>query len=286
MPQVGERINPTLQFAKMYEKDPMAKYAQTFKEAMDNILVSERTDIISEPNRAFMYEGTIDTLRNFFIEGSFDPAEKTLEEQEDYRRDMTSLFENDMEAIKEYAAISRFNPVIGMSVPIHKNILMNNVFDKGVITKVVTNSPKFTLTMETRYILTPEGEEIDIWKNQNRITEAIDSTAPIKNIPLALPENMSTDILRTYFGRTGRYDALDISTYITAVLVKSCVRRGEKYIDFTPGTPAVLGSDGNVATPAVPAVFKEMVANTDYDSDDMKYVWRRVNAHFTPYYGV
>lgn len=285
MPQVGERINPTLQFAKMYEKDPLAKYAQTFKETMDNILVSERADLISEPGRTMMCEGAIDTLKNFFVENSFDPEEKTLEEQEDFRKDMESLFENDMEVVKEYAAISNFNPVIGMSVPIHKNILMNNVFDKGVITKVVANSSKFTMTMETRYILTPEGEEIDIWKEQNRITQAIDSTAPIKNIPLALPENMTTDILRTYFGRTGRYDALDISTYITAVLVKSCVRAGDKYIEFTPGTPAVIGSDGTVTTPAVPATFKEMVAEADCDSDDMKYVWRRVNAHFTPYYG-
>lgn len=285
MPQVGERVNPTIQFAKMYENDPCHDYMQTFKETVENILQQESCDLFSETGRALMYDGVRDTLKNFFIEGSYDPKSMDLKEQEEHRKDMASLFENDMEAVREYAAMSNFNPVIGMTFPIHKNIMMNNVFDKGVITKVVANSPKFTLSMETRYMTTPDGQEIDLWKEQNKLTAAIDATAPVKNIPLALPENLSTDILGTYFGRTGRYDSLDISTKISAVLVKSCVRAGDKYIEFTPGTPAVLGSDGTVTTPAVAAKFVEKVAVADHDSDDMQYVWKAVNANFTPYYG-
>lgn len=285
MPQVGERVNPTIEFAKMYENDPSRDYMQTFKETVENILVQENCDLFSEAGRSLMYDGVRSTLKNFFIEDSYDKDGMTLKEQEEHRKDMAALFENDMEAVREYAAMSSFNPVIGMTFPIHKNIMMNNVFDKGVITKVVANQPKFTLSMETRYMTTPDGQEIDLWKEQNKLTAAIDATAPVKNIPLALPENLSTDILATYFGRTSRHDALDISTKISAVLVKSCVRTGEGYIEFTPGTPAVLGQDGTVTTPAVPAGFVEKVATADFDTANMKYVWRAVNANFTPYYG-
>lgn len=286
MPQIGERVNPVTQFARMYEQNPMRNYMQTFKEAAENILFQEKVDLFSETNRALMYDGVKDTLKNFFVEDSYDPKEfTTLEQVEDHRKSMEALFENDMEAVQEYAAMANFNPVIGMSFPIHKNIMMNNVFDKGVITKVVANAPKFTLSMETRLMITPDGREIDLWKEQNKLTEAIDSTAPVKNIPLALPENLTTDILGTYFGRTGRFDALDISTKIAAVLVKSCVRAGEKYIDFTPGTPAVIDGAGNVTTPAVAAKFEEKVATADHNSDDMVYVWKAANASFTPYYG-
>lgn len=285
MPQVGERVNPITQFAKVYAQDPLRNYMQSFKETAENILQLEHTDLFSEAGRSLMYDGVRDALKNFFIEGSYDPDELTLEQQEDHRKDMASLFENDMEVVREYAAASSFNPVIGMTFPIHKNIMMNNVFDKGVITKVVANSPKFTLSMETRYMTTPDGKEIDLWKEQNKLTDAIDATAPVKNIPLALPENLTTDILGTYFGRTSRHDSLDISTAISAVLVKSCVRQGDKYIEFTPGVPPVIGADGAITTPAVPAQFVEMVADQDYDSDNMKYVWKRVRANFTPYYG-
>lgn len=285
MPQVGERINKTTQFAQMYAQDPMHSYAQKFQECANNILTTEKVDMFGDVKRTFFYDGVKEALKEFFIEGSYDPKSMTLEQAEDHRKDMESLFENDYEVMQEYASMANFNPVIGMSIPMHKNIMLNNVFDKGVITKVVANSSKFTLTMETRYMTTPEGEELDLWKDQSKLTAAIDSTVPVKNIPLALPENQTTDILGMYFGRTSRHDALDISTQIVAVLVKSCVRTGTKYIEFTPGVPATYSADGSVLTPAVPAVFKEMVADTDYGADDMKYVWKTADAKFTPYYG-
>lgn len=285
MPQVGERVNPA-QFARQYEQDPLHDYMQSFKECAENILHQEHCDLFGDTSRALMYEGVTESLKNFFVENSYAPDEyKDLEKLEDHRKDMESLFYNDLQAVKEYAAMSNFNPVIGLSFPIHKNIMMNNIFDKGVITKVVANQPKFTLSMETRLLTTPDGKELDLWKDQNKLTDAIDSTVPVKNIPLALPENLSTDILAEYFGRTGRHDSLDISTSIVAVLIKTCVRKGDKYIDFTPGTPAILGRDGTVTTPATAAKFVEKVADADFNSDNMKYVWKRVNAKFTPYYG-
>lgn len=286
MPQVGERVNQQAQFAKMYAKDTMNKYAQSFKECVDNIRLNERCDLFAEANRSLMYDGVKDALKNFFVEDSYDKDDlTTLEERAEHIKDMESLFENDLQTVQEYAAMSSFNPVLGISFPMHKNIMMNNVFDKGVITKVVANAPKFTLTMETRYMETPDGTEIDMWKEQNKMTAAIDATVPIKKIPLALPENLTTDVLGTYFARTGRHDSLDISTKIVAVLVKSCVRTGEKYIDYTPATPAVVDASGVVTTPMVPAKFDEKLATADHDSDDMQYVWKSANAEFKSYYG-
>ena len=54
---------------------------------------------------------------------------------------------------------------------------MNMVFDKGGIPKVVAESPKFTISQETRILIDTEGNEIDMFREQNKMTAAIDATA-------------------------------------------------------------------------------------------------------------
>ena len=71
---------------------------------------------------------------------------------------MEALFENDRDKLLEYAAIGSYNPVMGLVFPLHKNLLMNNIFDKGAINKAVAKTPKFTLSMKIRKLVTPDGE--------------------------------------------------------------------------------------------------------------------------------
>jgi hypothetical protein len=48
--------------------------------------------------------------------------------------------------------------MVGMALPIHKLILMNNVFSQGnVIQKVTAVQPNFTVSLERRILVTPEG---------------------------------------------------------------------------------------------------------------------------------
>ena len=154
---------------------------------------------------------------------------------------MEALYDNDREVIlNEYSAMNSYNPVLGMSFPLHKNILMNNIFDKGAIPKVVAREPKFTISMETRYLVTPEGEEIDMYKEQWKMKGAIDSTAPLKEVELTLPETGATNILEE-IDYTDQ-DNLSIETHISAVQMSVYLEVG----DINPETGEAATTAGNV----------------------------------------
>lgn len=273
MPTVGERRNLT-KFASSYETDSLREFAKSYLDTVQSLLKENGTDIFMHPAETLMVDDS--PMKNFFINESCMKENMTIKEYDDHIKDMEALYENDKEALLEYAPASDFNPVIGMTFPLHKNILMNAVFDNGVISKYVANSPKFTLSMETRNLITPSGEVLDLWKDQMKLTAAINQTAPVIQVPMALPEFERTDILRDIFHATNIYDNLSIDTYVSAVMVKSVVAENESYVKYTP---PVIGSDGSVTTPAK---FEDAVATA---SDvGQQYVWKPVNGLFTPYY--
>lgn len=275
MPVVGRRPDMA-QFAKSYENDPLHEFASTYLDSITGILQEHHVNMFSNPADAMMLEEVRDTVKNFFIENSCDRASMTESEYANHVEDMQQLFENDTQAVLEYAAGASFNPVLGLTYPIHKNIMMNCIFDNGVITKMVAGSPRFTISMETRSLVTPDGKEIDMWLNQNDMTAAIDATAPMKQVAIGLPELETTDILKDVFHATNRHDNLGIETYVSHVLVKSVLKAGETAVEYTP---AVAGPDGAVT----PAKFVETVKTED--GTQPEYTWKEVKATFAPYYG-
>ena len=275
MPVVGKR--PDLaQFAKAYENDPLHELAANYLNNVKSIMEQHQIDLFSEPAKAMMLEGSVGAMEDFFVSDSCDRKSMTESQYAEHVADMQQLFVNDRDAILEYAAATSFNPVLGLTYPIHKNILMNCIFDNGVITKMVAASPRFTLSMETRTLVAPDGREIDMWKNQNDMTAAIDSTAPMKYVALALPELETTDILRDVFHATNRHDNLGIETHISHVLVKSVLKKGEVAVTYTPPT---VNPDGTTT----PASFVETVKTVD--GTEPEYCWKEVKANFAPYYG-
>lgn len=266
MPTIGERQASTL--GRGYAKDPLNAYVKSFRDVAANILQESGVQFFGEAGKAVMMEQSNDALQNFFIENSACYENMTAEEIEDHETMMKEQYINDRAAVLEYANVGAYNPVIGMTFPLHKNILMNNVFDKGAIPKTVAKSPKFTLSMETRILVTPDGQEIDMWKEQNKMMDAIDSTAPFKDCPVALPENETTDVLATWFGTTRGDDNLSIETFISKVLVRSYAQVGDTIVTYTPGA-------------AADAKFVESVAEEAGEA----LVWKDVNVHFTMAYG-
>lgn len=232
MPVIGNR--KTVDMGKGYLKDPISTFASSFRDMAQNILTESGTDLFSEPSKAMMIGSANDTMKNFFIESSADRKGMSAEEYDDHIEMMTEQYLNDRQAVLEYASIGQFNPVIGMTFPLHKNILMNNIFDKGAIPKVVAREPKFTTTMETRWLVTPEGKKIDMFRNQMDMTDAIEATAPFVEVELELPEYGQTNILEKIGAST--LDNLSIETSITEVKVnngaedKWCPVR----LEFTP----------------------------------------------------
>lgn len=241
MPVIGKR--KTVDIGKGYSKDPIYQYAGAFKDLAENLLNESGVDMFQTPSNSLMIKSANETMRNFFVENSADRNSMTAEEYDDHIEMMNEQFLNDRQAVLEYANVGQYNPVIGMSFPLHKNILMNNIYDKGAIPKVVAREPKFTISMETRYLVTPDGKEIDMFKEQMNMTAAINATVPVHEVELTLPEIGQTDILEKIGAST--LDNLSIETSISAVKVTVTKDDGsgghvqedvwvEKNIQFTP----------------------------------------------------
>ena len=251
-----------------YRHDPLYAYSKAFTEAAQNILTTESYDIFGEPARALRSNGVREALKEFFVNEFVDDEDptKTVEEIQEAHDDIEAMFENDMTALSENAYQSEYAPMIGMSLPIHKLILMNNVFSQGGgIQKVTAVQPAFTISMERRILVTPKGEEIDMFLEQNKIADAIDSTAPTEIFDLDLPQNEDTDIIGQLGGTVT--DELSMETHIAGIYVEN-VYFAEG--DHLPDEDGWFSTKGELATA---------------ETAGTKNVWYPVNIDFTPSYG-
>lgn len=247
MPSVVGNRKSTAAMSRGYENDPIYEFAKAFRDVARDILTESGVDIFDEPKKAMMYESSMNAMKNFFIENTVDEdaiealnPKNSAEAIEEANQALEEQFANDREAVLEYSNVASMNPVIGMTFPLHKNILMNNIFDKGAIPKVVAREPKFTITMENRFLVTPDGQEIDIYKEQYKLYDAIEATSPYVEVELALPENETTDVLGEM--SANERDNLDIDTYISAIKTTVYLKTG----DINPETGEEAMSDGEV----------------------------------------
>lgn len=267
MPQIEVIQNHS--FGSSYRKSPLYPYAKAFAETAESILKEDGLDIFAEPTKLFSPMGrknAQEAMRSFFVEGMFDRSNPTLD-AEDYaymEEEANQQFENDVKAMLEHSAPAEYNPIVGMALPIHKLILMNNVYDKGGIQKVTAPAPKFTISLERRILVKPDGTEIDFFLQQNEMTAAIDSANPTKIIDLTLPVTEDKDIITDEFGGTS-LDNLDISTYICGVKVAGVLFEAG---DVLPNADGWVEKEGEVAT-----------ADTTMDA------WFHTDIRFTPNYG-
>lgn len=266
MPTIGTRPTTAIS-GNAYSQDPMKAYASAFNKLSLDLIHENGYDIFQEAGKVVVDKASNEAIKNFFVENSADYKAMSPEEIEDHVEMMTEQYKNDREAVLEYAPISSFNPVIGLSFPIHKNILMNNVFDKGAIPKVVAVSPKFTVTMETRTLVAPDGTEIDMFKEQYKMYDAIQAAAPMKDLVLTIPELGETNVLATLFSANELDDNLSIETKITGIVLPSVfIKKDAKY--------KVLSADGKSVETATAAA-----------DGKVNNVVVAVDARFVPGYG-
>ena len=259
MPVVGTR-EARKPGSNGYAHDPMSAYAKEFLGITSSILEEGGLDLLTEPSKVLRRPITESTMKNFFIENSADPASMSTEEYEDHITMMEQLYENDREAVLEHSSMGQYNPVIGMTFPIHKNILMNNIFDKGAIPKLVATSPKFTVSMETRWLIDPEtGQKIDMWREQWKMTDVIDKAAPMKSMYIALPESEKTNVLQDLFGVNSRHDNLSIESYISGLVGSRVVFPGQTI-------QVVVATTDATVTPAITTYNIIKYTNTTEDA--------------------
>lgn len=263
---IGEVAKTNL--ASNYSKDPMHSFAESFVQLTQNI-VNEGTcgEFYTNPLRVLLSPTGSQALKNFFVENSYDAAGMTPDQIQEHVEDMEQQFDNDRAAVLENTVGADINPMIGMTFPLHKFILMNMVFDKGAIPKFVTRSPKFTVSMEYRILVDTEGRELDMFLDQNLMTDAIEKTAALTEFELpSLPFTDDNEIVHTYLGGQAGADHLSIETAITGIKIKDVYFEvGDILPDETTG---YVERGGKVA---------EVAAKHD--------VWYKVNYPFTPAYG-
>jgi hypothetical protein len=262
MPSVGVRKNPNM---GNFSKDPMYAYAAAFCEAQQNILRESKVDYAVEPTRALAFKGNVDQLQKFYTENCILEGKNiSSEEYQDKLNDQKELFINDIQAVREnaVAGLAAWNPLIGLSLPMHKYLMLNCVFAQAV-PRYVAKAPSWTETMETRFMVTPDGRKIDIANQQNEIYSAWKSANAPAEVPIVLPEAETVDILDKYFHVSRTSHNLSVATHISAVAVEDYAKTGD----------TVLTIDGTTVT--------EKAA----EEDGVALVWKPWKAEFTPGYG-
>ena len=265
MPSVGERKNPSM---GNFTKDPMYAYASAFCEAQQNIYRESSIDYSSEPVRALAFKGNVEQLKNFYMENSVVMPEKYLgaERYQDELDMMNEAFINDIQAVRENAVtgMASFNPMIGLSLPMHKYLMLNCVFAQAV-PRFVAKSPTWTETMETRFMITPDGRKIDIANQQNQIFDAWKSTNRPVEVAITLPEMETTDILDEYFHVSRLSHNLSVATHISAVAIEDYAKTGDTVLTIDASTGALTESKAT--------------------ADGVALVWKPWKAEFNPGYG-
>ena len=262
MPCVGERKTTSM---GDFSKSPMYEYAARFCDTQKAIFSESQVDYCTDPVRATAFPASREALKEFYLENSvIDPKDKiSTEDYDDQMKMMKESFTNDMQALREnaVAGMNSYNPLIGLSLPMHKYLMMNCVFAQAVPI-FVAKSPTWTETMETRWLVTPDGKKIDIANQQNMIYNAWKDTNKPVDVPMALPELEKTDILETYFHVSKLSHNLSVATHISAVAVEEYVKAG---------TMTVKIQDGKVTEEAKVG-------------DGKALVWKPWKAEFTPGY--
>lgn len=251
-----------------YENDPIRDFAESFNRTVGNIVNENSVDYYGETKAALSMPSTQNTLRKFFVENSFDPTGLKPHEIDTIEENMNSLFDNDIKAMQESCNVASFNALVGMSLPMHKNIMMNMVWDKGGIPKKTAPSEKFTRTMEIRKLVTPDGEEIDMFLEQNKMTKAMRATNPWIDVEMTLPEVGNTEVVSAHLNGSEATDHIDIESHISAVKIKDVYyEEGDILPDESGFVPAVGGTKATASTKG------------------KKDTWFRINLVFGPGYG-
>ena len=253
MAVVGNPTGKNDSILRGYEQDSMHGIASQFAQIAKAGL-SEQVDLYSEPRKFFMSDTLNNEMRSFFVENAFDkqdPKFSSIDAVNEEYGMLNALYQNDVKGICEAAPLGAYNPVVGITFPMHKNLLMTTVFDKGAIPKDVADTPQFTLSMETRTMYSPDGREIDMFLEQNKIKDVIERAVPHKDVVIMLPEDQETDVL-ALLGATNKTVAnVSRSSKVTKLLVKNVyVAKGEEKYDAST-KEIVVETAGAVGTKVI-----------------------------------
>lgn len=258
MPVVGERKQKTI--GSSLNDQSMLDQAKAFCNLNKALMMEEGVNLLNGDNavKAVSIPQTDEAIRSYWNEDMDMVLGEDLEHgvisqanYNDYLEMHQEMYENDKEGILEHCSLVSVNPVMGITFPLHKNLLIDTIFDKNVIPKTVARTPYITETMETRCFKDPQGNKIDMWLEQNKIHGMMKAARNFKHYLMDLPERKTTDILEKVFHLDKRYESLAVDTCIDGIYVEDYfAKQGETYID-ADDKEVVAASDG-VVTAIIP----------------------------------
>jgi len=222
-------------YADGYENSSYAGLCEEYSTLAKDIRAHEGCDLFGQPALALNNPNVVASLENFWLKDSYDPVlydgthGKTYNQRalQEHISDMKELFKNDVEAITEYTAMNSVNPIVTTGLPMHKLIMLKNIFKQGIIQTNVAVEPRFTIKMQHRYLVKPDGTALDLVLDQDKITDAFNSINPVRTITLDFTGNIcntaslasGSRLVEQCGGILGR-DNLNTDLAITAIYVE------------------------------------------------------------------
>lgn len=259
-----------------YQSDPISEFANDFLNTVHNINEGAQLDFFRDPSRALGNATVEQTLRNYFLsecydsstQNGVDPFLQTAAQVSNFKKERGYMFENCIDSMRESAsAVNTINPMVGMALPMYKNILMNMVWDKGGIPHSTAEAQTFPRTMKIRQLIDQQGRAIDMFLNQNDMTAAMLSVNPNIDVELLNGERYNTEIVYAKLGGTS-FDHIDNTAFISAIKIKDVYFPEDSVLPDSNGI--IPESGGVVAT-------SETAGNYA--------VWYNVRLNFGPGYG-
>ena len=212
--------------------NPMYAMAKEYVNTMKAIKESSTRDMFRETAVCVNDDSAREALKEYYMKDIFDSSDPryadNMDAQNEAYEDAELYFENYVQAVNENASINSQNPVIAMTPPVHKDILMNNIWNQGIIPKMVTDSPVITIEREIRWMITPDGERFDMFRQQYKISKALEAVRPMKSI--YLPNNVKAgeiDVLMRMFNVSKETEHFDNDIHISGVVAPRLVKPGE-----------------------------------------------------------
>jgi len=262
-------------------KDSMYGYARKFHEVQENLIKENQIDFGIEPVRALLVPGNREALKEFFVEDCMIGGETrdghtinfNHEQVADEKAMMEQAFNNDVQAIREsaVAGLATFNPMVGLSLPMHKYLMMNCVFAQA-LPRFVAKSPMWSESIESRFMVNPDGTKIDLAQEQNKIYKMWQSIQRPVEVPIKVAEYRTVDILNDAFGVSKLSENLSVDTHIDAILINAYAKTGDTVVTMADNTDTTVTN---------PQSFTESAATKD-GLADMWFPWE---ARFNPGYG-
>lgn len=215
-----------------YSQEPIYAAAKQYANVIKSIKSEAGRDIFRETATCLADDYAREAIKEFYMKDTFDPNDpmykEDIEAQNEAYDDAQLYFENYVDCVNENQSINSQNPVIAMTPPVFKDILMNNIWNQGIIPKMVTDTPDITIEREIRWMITPEGERFDMFRQQYKISKALEAVRPMKSI--YLPNNTKAgdiDVLGRMFSVSKETEHFDSDINISGIVAPRLVKPGE-----------------------------------------------------------